>query len=516
MRCSSILLSLCCPLPKSPRLVTTFPLGLTAMGATEQHYTASLSLLRPLLLRGSIDFMAAARQDAIARLPQGAGAEDVEASTAVHLVEAAARCSRFIQSDTVHGREETRDALVHCFRQQGQLCLLLGGKSVGKSLLLSQLARRRDIVGENGVKRALLYVDARVFGADLSAGLYEVLKEDEQEVVRSGLLRGEWRAQVQRPLRGARAQKGAAGTLGGSILGLQLQGKFALDSPELPLTAAQLNMKTLPLVVDALKSKGMYPCLIIDEANLALPMPPAPGATPSQRSITAEEERKLTDTRQLLDRLVQLTKQTNSMNLLLVSSEYAYPYRLRASNFFATSNLTDVFIASEVSPAKMRALLRDAWGLGPRLSDVFLAFFGGHVHMASRALSKLSAQRDAFRVEEVAPAGAKESIARFLEESAMGIGAMASVLQALAVRGFAPCAHEGDTCAQELSLANLGGLVTDSSTVLGMSKAVRSSSGCGLVPSSHFLRHLVAQVLHERLKGSGEGVRDGGQSAVPK
>ena len=193
------------------------------------------------------------------------------------------------------------------------------------------------------------------------------------------------------------------------------------------------------------------------------------------------------------------------MNALIVSSEYAYPYRLRHDNFFTTSNLTDVFVASEVPPAKMRALLRDGWGLGPRLSDVFLGFFGGHVHMASHALAKLSTRLDTFRVEELAPDGAAGAIARCLEGAVLGGGgsgaaapepaAMERMLQAMAARGFAPCAHEGDPCAQALSLANLGGLVTASATAPGLAEAVRGSEECGLVPSSHFLRHQIAKAL---------------------
>jgi hypothetical protein len=193
------------------------------------------------------------------------------------------------------------------------------------------------------------------------------------------------------------------------------------------------------------------------------------------RVPSPQAQGQLADTQQLLEKLVQLTKQTRAMNVLLVSSEYAYPHRLRHDNFFTTANLTDVLVASEVPPGKMRALLRDGWGLGPRLSDVFLAFFGGHVHMASRALAKLCARRDTFRVEEVAPEGAAGATARCLED-AQGSSAMAGALEALAVRGFAPCAHEGDPCAQALSLANVGGLITASSTALGLSEALRGSA----------------------------------------
>lgn len=58
---------------------------------------------------------------------------------------------------------------------------------------------------------------------------------------------------------------------------------------------------------------------------------------------------------QQLEKLVQLTKQERKMNVLLVSSEYAYPFRLRHGRFFNTTNLADTLFAGEVPPAKPAA-----------------------------------------------------------------------------------------------------------------------------------------------------------------
>lgn len=190
---------------------------------------------------------------------------------------------------------------------------------------------------------------------------------------------------------------------------------------------------------------------------------------------------------------MQLTKQTSAINVLLVTSEYAYPYRLRHNDFLAPSNLSELFIAGEVPPAPMRALLTAKWGLGPRLSDVLLAYCGGHVHMAANALNLLSQRLDAFRVEELAPEGEAEAIARCLEEGPSG---MRQVLADLASRGFAPVAHEGSACAQALARANLGGLVSASAAAPGLPAEARSRAAYGVVAASHFTRHLIAKALH--------------------
>ena len=224
----------------------------------------------------------------------------------------------------------------------------------------------------------------------------------------------------------------------------------------------------------------MHFCLVVDEANLAFPTPPSllPGA------VSAPTSPELQDTQLLLERIVQLTKQRRKINALIVSSEYGYPYRLRHENFFNTTNLTANIVAGEVPPADMHALLR-AWGLGSQLADVFLAFYGGHVHMASQALAELAGKLDAFNCEEVAPDGALGAIVEALGSG--GSSGAAALLRSAAQRGFARVQKEGDVCAQALARANLGGLVRAKGKVVGLPQGVRGGANFGFVPSSHFL-----------------------------
>lgn len=135
----------------------------------------------------------------------------------------------------------------------------------------------------------------------------------------------------------------------------------------------------------------------------------------------------------------------------------------------------------------MRELLRTEWGLGPRLSDVFLGYYGGHVHMASEALTWLEKCLDDFDCEVVAPDGATGAIARCLEADDAA-GSMRSMLTTLAQRGFAPLLHEGNACAQALSLANLGGVVkTNATTIVGLPPELRKGESYGMVPVSQFM-----------------------------
>ena len=145
--------------------------------------------------------------------------------------------------------------------------------------------------------------------------------------------------------------------------------------------------------------------------------------------------------------------------------------------------------------------------MGPgasRLSDVFLAYYGGHVHMASQALPALPASLDAFDCACVAPGMAAASVAACLR----GGGAPArSLLQRMAQVGFAEVLDTGDAAARLVARASVGGLVDSHATVVGVPLEVRTAGGAeyGLVPSAQFTRHVICKALH-RAAGA-EGAR---------
>jgi hypothetical protein len=482
------------PVPLDAPLTTTFPLGLTGPGTTHKYYTTALDMSAPLLNRGSGDFMEAARLDACERLGLQSvklSTEEslrVEVSVREHLFNASRKCAAFLRSGVVHDREEITAALVEgVFKSEGELALLLGGKSVGKSQLLAGLARRTDIVGSDGKVRAVLYVDARQFNKNLAAGLQAALLGESKE-----LESGWWRAWQgveelgRRRPQGSRPEAVVSSPISSASLaailrsiGLKAKVNFVPKA-----SVMEANVEMLSRVVALAEERGLYICLVVDEANLAFPTPQHHAPLPP------EEQRMLSDAQLLLERLVQLTKQSRRMNTLLVSSEHAYPYRLQHGSSFNTTNLTAVLFAGEVPPAEMRTLLQGNWGLGPRLSDVFLGFYGGHVHMASRALARLKDHGDQFKCESVGPVGVAGAIAKLClgtgDKNSSSGSDMNKMLSSLAQQGFAPVLQEGDACAETLSQANIGGLVTTSNTVVGLPESLRKGAKFGCVPSSNY------------------------------
>ena len=443
-------------------LATSYPHGLTSAGCTGGHYSASMDLGAPLLLRGSRDLMAAARADAQARLRLGADGAALSQGEArrlegeavqAHLRQAAQACSRFLDSAAVHGREEIRAALGSVLLGKGRLALLQGGKSVGASLLLQELAGQQAAlgVGGDGARRVLLYVDARSCSGDLAAGLVAALE----------------RVALEQQRRCALALPTATSApLALAFLGAAASARLSLSGEP---SAEDHSLALLAIAAQAARAQGYYLCLILDEASLFFPAPSGqPGAALTPAQLSAQRQ---------LAKLVELTKQSRKMNALLVSSECAYPSRLRSSRFFNATNLTDTLFAGEVPPAAMRQLLVDCWGLGPRLADVLLALYGGHVHMAALALEKLSQQLDEFNCEEVAPSGVLGAIVDCIggegrgsssssSSSGSGWGPMVATLRALASQGFAPVTSEGNAQAQALSKASVGAVVATSSRVV--------------------------------------------------
>jgi hypothetical protein len=482
------------PPPAELPLATTYPFGLTGPGCTRKFYTPALDMSSPVLLRGSGDFMAAARADAQERLglPQGAalGAEEVlavEASVREHLSSAFHKCAAFKCSGVVHDREGITAALENdVFKREGELVLLLGGKSVGKSLVLEGLARRTDIVGNSGAVRAVLYVDARQFNTNLAAGLEAALLGESEELSGGVLWAWLWnqivshlRPQESRP-EASDFPSFSSASMAGILRDIGIEAK--LDFSKMGKTVMEANLEMLDRVVALAKKQRLYLCLVVDEVNLAIPMPQR------QTPATPDEQRMLSETKMLLERLVKLTKQNNAMNVLLVSSEYAYPYRLRHDGLFNTTNLSATLYAGEVPPAAMRTLLRDVWGLGPRLSDVFLAVYGGHIHIASRALPRLASQLDAFKCDSVAPDGTDDAIAAALGSSSSSERSKArAMLHSAAHHGFAPVQMLGDPTAHALARGYLGGLVSSVGLVVGLPDSVRGGAKFGFVPSSQFL-----------------------------
>jgi hypothetical protein len=211
----------------------------------------------------------------------------------------------FQTSDEVHDREEFYAFLKnHMYHNSGQFLLVLGGKSVGKSLVLADFHKQL----QRDVRFFSLLADARSFaGQSLSAGLLECYQEL------------------------SKSQKGAQKFLSTALKA------FENILPEGPKTITQsvgvlMNLlfqnwenippnKMLNGFVKATQEMNQYPVLIVDEANRVLGL--------------GDEIR---DNSKTLSKMVALTKQRNDMTVIMASTDYMYPVVLEANGL----NLNDI------------------------------------------------------------------------------------------------------------------------------------------------------------------------------
>jgi hypothetical protein len=96
-------------------------------------------------------------------LPYQAAMKDAEQlgiTVDAYLAKVTDATTTFVKSGTVHDREEFYEFLEGAVNTtKGKFCLILGGKSVGKSLVLADFAKK--VQNNNNIKIAVLLLDAR-------------------------------------------------------------------------------------------------------------------------------------------------------------------------------------------------------------------------------------------------------------------------------------------------------------------------------------------------------------------
>ena len=283
-------------------------------------------------------------------------------------------------------RESFIDSLTDAISRDGKLTLVLGGKSVGKTLVVSHVAEQvRQAPGGN---RTTLLVNMRQMPAD---DFYEAtLSVASKQTNVLDIL-------TQLPLFGKRLRAGPQSRVWrfiqqlpfmSTLLGAWRAGMAAAAAPlatSVQNALASLNDRAkaecLAQLVNDIKKKGNNTAIIIDEANLALP----------NDGNNAKAETAKT----ALAQITGETKEAFTASVVLISSEHGYPFKLAKAGL----NLVDIkniIIAPEVPPVDMFKMLTGHWGMGHRLARLFVATYGGSIDAVYTALGNLMSTGDQF------------------------------------------------------------------------------------------------------------------------
>ena len=236
--------------------------------------------------------------------------------------------------------------------KHGSLSLLLGGANVGKSLAMRHLYDECDKEDSDVLA---IYMDGRKAGAaSLDTFIFHhiseivdgaaFLKKDLVDVL-DKLSLTDTRSKKDDLTIGA---KGGVGTFVGNMInGRQVYKRGSVDS-----------------FVDFAQTKGKFPLILIDEANLFL---------------TSE---KGDSTRAVLQDLVSSTKQRLEVNVVMASSEHSFPYTLKEHGV-DSGKLSRVIFAGEIPPKDMMSFLLKGEGpfkgVGQHLAHTLVSAYGGHL-----------------------------------------------------------------------------------------------------------------------------------------
>jgi hypothetical protein len=406
-------------------------------------------------------------------------------TTDVYLKRMKHALAEFQKSGEVHDREDFYQFLEKVNTSQGKFLLVLGGKSVGKSLVLRDFAVKKlspknywpllvDARGFPGVSLpiAMLKSYKKRFEQELF-GIATVTEQDALKLMKSIITSFSNNANdaADAELVPNAYDKRYAWRAFSTFIDSLIASRNVTDSGEV-----------LQWFIRSAKSQGKRPVLIIDEANKVLGLGMGQQATSST-----------------LDQIVQCTKQSLELDVIMASSEYSYPYLLE-DNGLNLNDISNILFAGEIPPKSIWELLvtkkigktsMPVIGMGENLAHLLIASYGGHFLRLSSALEHLMDEKEHFFLD-MALNPISENISNVLKVHPHE-GLM--YLRCLAECGFAPVADSRDPVVEMIVRSNIGGIVTSrKSKVVGLPSTIWNINfSLALIPTSESARNLIAK-----------------------
>ncbi len=400
----------------------------------------------------------------------------------------------FSNSHVVYDRQELVMYLNKAFSKKGSLTLLLGGKNVGKSKVLKSLAK----IANNSSELLVLYVDARYSPGRLDIGLANGIAQLVFEhVYRTPEPNKDWIKFLTENNAAINfvllffpfAMKKELRDI------LRFIRKVVLNPTSKDMAAASETV--IQRFIKIANDRKRYPVLVIDEVNVVLGNKGKPDS----------------QTKGLLINFESYTKQDSRINVILASSQHAYPYRLEREGF-NLENVKETIFAGEIPPKEMWKLLVSATyeegdhkgkaiiGMGPHLAELCLAAYGGHIWTVENAIQRLSSEQGEAEATLFLP-DLRSKIIRCLNTNPMS----RPLLEAMAKYGIAPIEEKDNSAAKLISKVNVGGVITKTAVCIGIPRTEWKNPRLtdAVVPSSQCVRLRIAEVLLTRpLKNENE------------
>ena len=349
-------------------------------------------------------------------------------------------------SNEVYDRDEISENLK--LVKKGNLVILTGGPSTGKSLLVNHLF---------GNQSNYMYLDGRLTGPNIiNAVIKNLCKRDKLRSLT-----------VESLKKIAPFLISSLGNIIGNdgIQQLKIIPDILIKILEVVTKSPDKSLDSLEAILELMSSLDTpIEGIIFDEAN---------------EYFTAESL-------PLLKCLTALTKQNRKLAVVMATSDYGFPFSLNKIGY-NRNHISQSLVLSDVSPGDMLRLL-SSWGVRPSLAYLLVEIYGGHILQISRALVDLYRNKDKAEINISFISGLSSQLAVCIKES-IETGIEEKVTEALNTlmrTGFFACDFT-DPVAALLTKFNRAGFIEKQSEVPGLSKMVRGERS-GLVPSTQMIR----------------------------
>ena len=402
-------------------------------------------------------------------------ARDDGVSAATYLQKINQTASAFISKKTPVDREDAIDCLSQVMATKGSLFIVLGGNNLGKTLL-KEVAIKRC-----GANLAMLEVNMR--DADmLGKSMMGALDLQRRKNLRRVLLLAELVvAMIRFPSEFLLDKLG--------VKTVERGGEAAKGLVEI-VSRAKDNVDNF--IRKNVRQKKI-PCIIVDEANIALPglLTERDGSAEGKLAIAA---------------VTKWTKETDQASVILISSEFGYPFRL-LDNGLKLDNIKKVIVMGEVPEADMLKMLQEEWGMAESLAEKFYEYFGGDIYTTKQALDSLIEKKDNFDPYAVMTVPGLPSLCEDPEARAH--------LENIARQGFSLVRNvETDGAARMIAEKNVGGVINKKATTFGLPEIFTGTDRkWAVIPSTYHMRMMIVHELENTpLPSSGRG-GGGGEDA---
>ena len=381
-------------------------------------------------------------------------ADELRVDANKYLANVSMLAENFTNSNEIINRESFQTALRQAMMET-KFTLVLGAKSLAKSLIKNHMVMQVENAPNS--KLTILDVDMREDpNRELFAWIFERLEKKCQS------MQGWW---------------GKGWAMIKAITTVKVNAKIANVEVQAEASGEKESPKrVLTAVIGELKKKiGNASCIIVDEANLALP---------------GDDEARA---QKALQYFVMLTKQQKRASVVLISSEFAYPYRLRN----ASMNLRDIrniIIANEIPKDEMVELMVTKWKMSQELAEEFHLYFGGDVDVCERAVEKLIQKGDRF--DPIADVLGSDGLSMCANNPAAR-----KHLENMADQGWSPVKNvDEDAAAALIAEKNVGGVLPRHAQVFGGPKDMfKDQHEYALVPAGTLMRWKIAKALEPPL-----------------